>query len=140
MGVIPVIEMKPADNVQYYDKFVETIKKYGNPRKTVVISYSSVSLNELRKRDTHLTLGLLCSNISSHNIYYVKSLGNAFIDSSYHNITKSEITLCHKNNIKVGAWTVDDIVLANSLTKKWVDYLTTNKLLPHVNKQKLSVN
>ena len=138
-GVIPVIEMKPAANVQYYDKFVEAIKKYGNIQKTVVISYSSVSLNELRKRDSNLTLGLLCSSITNSNINYVKSLGNSFIDSSYHNITKSEVILCHKNNIKVGAWTVDDIVVANSLTHKGVDYLTTNKLLPHVKKQEVSI-
>ena len=139
-ALIPVIEMKPADNVKYYDKFIQIIKKHGNIEKTIVISSSAISLNELRKRDTHLTLGLICSNITNENIYYVKSLGNAFIDSSYHNITKSEVHLCHENNIKVGAWTVDDIILARSLTQKGVDYLTTNKLLPQVTNQKVSIN
>jgi len=139
-GLVPVIEMKPADNVKYYDKFIKAIKKHGNIEKTIVISSSSISLNELRKRDTYLTLGLICSNITNENIYYVKSLGNAFIDSSYHNITKSEISLCHRNNIKVGAWTVDDIVLARDLTQKGVDYLTTNKLLPHETNQEVSIN
>lgn len=129
-GLVSVIEMKPANNIQYYDKFIETIKKYGSIDKTVVISSSFTSLNELRKRDIYLTLGLICPNITDDNINYVKALGNAFIDCSFNNITSSEVTLCHKNNIKVGAWTVDNKALADKLIQKGVDYLTTNKLVP----------
>lgn len=127
-GMVPVIDMKPADNLKYYDKFLEILKKYGNIEKTIVISSSATSLNELRKRDTYLTLGLICSNINNSNIYYVKTLGNAFIDCSSHNITNSAVILCHENNIKIGAWIVDDKALADKLIKKGVDFLTTNKL------------
>lgn len=136
--LIPVIEMKPSDNLKYYDKFLKILKEYGNIEKDVVISYSMVSLNELRKRDINLTLGLICSNITDSNIYYVRTLGNAFIDCSSSNITRSEVVSCHKNGIKVGAWTVDSIVLANSLIQKGVDYLTTNKLLPKADIQEVS--
>jgi len=139
-GIVPIIDMKPADNFQYYDKFMNIVKKYGNIEKTVVISTSDISLSELRKRNTYLTLGFLCTDITESNISFVKSLGNAFINSSSHNITKNEVTLCHKNNIKVGAWTVDNRVLASSLIEKGVDYLTTNKLLPEYSKQKVAIN
>ena len=131
-GMVPVIDMKPADNFQYYDKFIQILKKYGNIKEIIVISSSQASLDELRKRDTYLTLGLLCSNITNANIYFVKTLGNAFINSSSKNITRGEVTLCHQNNIKVGVWIVDDITLANILIKNGVDYLTTNKLLPEM--------
>ena len=133
-GLVPVIHMKTSDNLQYYDKFIEIIKKYGNIEKVIVISSSTLSLNELRKRDTYLTLGFLCTDITNPNIYFVKSLGNAFINSSSHNITKSEVVLCHEDNIKVGVWTVDNIDLANRLIQKKVDYLTTDELLPSVKK------
>lgn len=139
-GLIAVIEMKPSDNLLYYNSFIEIVKKDGDLQKTIVISSSMKSLNELRKRDTNLTLGLICSNITNANIYNVKSLGNAFIDSSYHNITKSEVILCHENNIKVGAWTVDETSLARDLSQMGVDYLTTNKLLPEGKKQQISIN
>ncbi len=69
---------------------------------------STDSLNELRKFDSYSTLGLICHNINQKNIDYVKALGNAFIDCSYTKITKNKVDLCHENNIKVGAWTVDD--------------------------------
>ena len=137
--MVPIIDMKPADNIKYYDKFIKTIKKYGNIEKTVVISSSDLSLSELRKRDTYLTLGYLCSDITSSNIYFVKTLGNAFINSLSSNITKNEVNVCHENDIKVGAQTVDNIVLAQSLIEKGVDYLTTNKLLPDVKKQVVAI-
>jgi glycerophosphoryl diester phosphodiesterase len=127
-----VIDMKPADNLQYYDEFMKILYKYGNIEKTIVILPSMDSLNELRERDTYLNLGLICSNINNSNIYYVKTLGNAFIDCSSKNITSSAVILCHKNNIKVGAWTVDDKVSADKLRLIGVDFLTTNKLLPSV--------
>ena len=132
--MISVIEMKSTDNLQYYSNFIKTIKKYGNIKKTVVISSSSVSLSELRKLDAHLNLGLICPNIIDSNIYFVKTLRNAFIDTPYPDITLSKVILCHENNIKVGVWTVDDEILANSLIEKEVDYLTTNKLLPKIKK------
>ena len=139
-GLVPIIEMKYDDNFQYYDKFIKTIKKYGDLNKTVVISSSQLSLRELRKRNSYLTLGLICSDITKENVNFVKTLQNAFIDSSYHNITKSEVLLCHGNNIKVGVWTVDDGILANKLIQKGVDYLTTDKLVPEPEKQHVPVN
>jgi len=139
-GLIPIIDMKPASNYKYYDRFIKIVEKYGNIEKTVVISSSRESLRELRKRNTYLTLGLVCPNITDSNINFVKSLGNAFINSSCRNITSSQVTLCHENNIKVGAWTVDDILIADSLIQKGVDYLTTNKLLPEVKQQRLLAN
>ena len=138
-GLVAIIEMKPSDNLQYYDKFIKIIKEYGNIEKTVVISSSRTSLNELRKRDIYLPLGLICSDINSSNIYYAKALGNAFIDCSTHKITSSDVTLCHENNIKVGAWTVDNVELNNSLVKKGVDFITTNKLWLEVKKKQISV-
>jgi glycerophosphoryl diester phosphodiesterase len=136
-GVVPIIEMKPANNLKYYDKFIKIIKKYRNIKDTIVISASRASLSELRKRDAYLTLGLICPSITDSNIKFVKTLGNAFIDSSYLNITRSQVMLCHENNIKVGAWTVDDTALASSLIEKGVDYITTNNLLPEIKKQEV---
>ena len=129
-GLTSVIEMKAADNLKYYDRFLEILKKYGNVDKIIVISFSRKSLNELRKRNGNLTLGLLCDDISETNINYVKTLSHAFIDCSYFKITKSKVDLCHMNNIKVGVWTIDDIALAKGIIEDGVDYLTTNKLVP----------
>lgn len=128
-GLTPVIEMKSANNLQYYDKFIDTIKKYEDINKTVVISLSTISLNELRKRDGQLTLGLICSDVTENTIDYVKALGNAFIDSSYYKITKNKVEMCHENNIKIGVWTVDGKDAANNLIKDGVDYLTMHFLI-----------
>ena len=139
-GMVPIIDMKPADNIKHYDKFIKIVKKYGNIEKTVVISSSNLILSELRKRNSYLTLGYLCSDITNSNIYFVKTLGNAFINSSFSNITRNKVNVSHENNIKVGAWTVDNKVLADSLIEKGVDYLTTNKLLPDGKKQEVVTN
>lgn len=136
-GIVPIIEMKTSDNLVYYDKFIKIIKKYGDIQKTVVISFSSVSLDELRRRDTNLTLGLLCNNINSFNIEYVKTLGNAFIDCAYKNIDINVVTLCHESNIKVGVWTVNDVELVKDLIKKGVDFITTDKQLLEVKEQEV---
>jgi glycerophosphoryl diester phosphodiesterase len=134
-GIVPIIEMKTADNLVYYDRFIKIIKKYGSIQKTVVISFSTVSLDELRKRDTNLTLGLLCNDINSFNIEYVKTLGNAFIDCSYINIDDKSVALCHESNIKVGVWTVNNIEIANDLIKRGVDFITTDNQLLEVKEQ-----
>jgi glycerophosphoryl diester phosphodiesterase len=133
-GLVAVIEMKPADNLQYYNKFIEIIKKYGDIKKVIVTSTSKVRLNELRKRDANLTLGLICSIINDSNINYVKKLRNAYIECQYPNVTRDAVVICHKNNIKIGAWVIDDKALADKLIQTGVDIITTNKLLPNAKK------
>ncbi len=132
--VTPVIEMKEANNIQYYDKFLDIINKYGDIKDTVVISFSTTSLKELRHRNSSLALGLLCNDITQERLECVQALGNTFIDSCASSITKEKVDLCHSSNIKVGAWTVDDISKANVLMEDKVDYLTTNRLLPRLPK------
>jgi glycerophosphoryl diester phosphodiesterase len=125
-GVTPVIEMKPANNKKYYSEFISEIKLYDKTNNVVVISLSRSSLNKLHELDSNLTLGLICSEINKEDIGYVKSIKNGFLDCWYKNIDKKSIDLCHKSNIKVGVWTIDDKLLANKYEKYGADYLTTD--------------
>lgn len=129
-GITPIIELKPANNENYYSKFISEIKLYNNSDKVMVISLSSASLNKLRNLDSNLTLGLICENITKENIDYVKMLGNAFLDCCNKQMDKASIDLCHKSKIKIGVWLVNGNPLANKYMKDGVDYLTTNNLLP----------
>jgi len=129
-GLVPIIEMKPANNEKYYSKFISEVNLYNRSDKVIVISLSSTSLNKLRHLDSNLNLGFICSNINKENIDFVKMLGNAFLDCSNKQMDKASIELCHKSNIKVGVWMVNGSLLANEYEKDGVDYLTTNNLLP----------
>ena len=61
-------------------EFLILINNFKGGSKLMAKKYiSRTSLNELRKRDIYLSLGLICSDINS-----------------------SEVTLCHENNIKEG--------------------------------------
>jgi len=50
------------------------------------------------------------------------------VDVYYKNIDKDFINECHKNNIKVNVWTVDDPLEASYLIDLGVDYITSNIL------------
>lgn len=129
-GMVSVIEMKSGDEFQYYDKFFEIVRKYGDMKKTILTSVSIKVLNEFRTRDADVTLGYICRIINDSDIDTVKKLGNAYIECAYPNVTKSSVDLCHKNNIKIGAWTVDDKAIADKLIKIGVDIITTNRIGP----------
>lgn len=131
-GMVSIIEMKPGDNLQYYDKFLEIIKNYGDTKKIIVTSYSKTVLNKLRKLDNDLILGFICDNVNYSNINYVKKLGNAYIECIYTNVTKNAVDLCHENDIKLGAWNIDNKDIAENLIQTGVDIISTNFILPCV--------
>ena len=67
---------------------------------------------------------LLCDFKDEHLDTLLKY--NLDLDVHYPKIDEDRIKLCHKNNIKVNIWTVNDQNIANKYAAWGVDFITTN--------------
>ena len=123
--MVPVIEIKGASQNSDYDTFVNLIKKHGFESKSIVISFSSAALQEVRNRSPKIMVQLV-GGITQTNIDFVKSLGNAGLDPSKTGLTKALIEQAHAENILVNTWTVNSHQEAKTLTNYGVDFITTD--------------
>lgn len=128
-GLVPVVEIKEDTYTkENLDKFIKIIRELGLENKCVVICFSKEICTEIRKRSKAIAIQVLLT-ISQVNLDFVKSLGNAGIDTDTGNVNKQLIELAHSNGILVNVWTVNDQLTANRLIDWGVDFITTDKLV-----------
>lgn len=127
-NMYPVIEIKGKNNVEHYDKIVESVNNHKMP--AVYISFSANNLKEMRKL-TDVDMFYLVQAIEDKHIETAKKIGNCGIDF---NAGKQEnfenngemITKIMSEGLKAGAWTIDDLETMQALVDLGVEYITTD--------------
>lgn len=139
-NLIPIIELKWTngiysnnENVADYDysnldKLVDYIKKYNLYNKAVVMSSMRGCLNYLRMNYPILQLQWLCtSNVIDYIDWCMEK--NISIDVIYTSCTKEVVDKCHKHNLIVNIWTLNDENLLNKYVEMGVDMVTSDYLI-----------
>ena len=131
LNLVPIIEVKNTGIEDGVITALSTILyKMNMWNNVVIISFGKEELKALRTRNKDVTLAYLTEAnkpITDGDINFVKSLGNACINCHGSNIiTQEMIDDCHKKNIPVMVWTIDNETDRELFETLGVDAITTN--------------
>lgn len=127
------IEIKNGPIIQkgIEEKLLKMINKYGYNDRVMVSSFDHLSLKRLYDLDQNIKIGLIF-HINLINLFeYIKNTGIKpySIHPNHFYITKDMIEEAHRQDIKVFAYTIDDVSLGNKYKDKGVDGIITNRPL-----------
>ena len=128
--IVPVIEIKKCD-VQYLPTLKEALDEYGLSDKAVIISFEKEYMEEYRKLESEIEMLYLSTIPTKADIDWCIE-NNSGINFNCWCLYRSffAIRYAKKNNVKIGAWTVDNPVFADVMVLMGAEYITTNKILP----------
>lgn len=128
VGIIPQIEIK-AGSEEKLQEILELLDKYALRENAIIISFNVDMLRKVRALDESIELWYLVEEITDESLKECKS--NSFALAFNH--LKNDDTSVKKvleAQIKVCAWTVDDIEALERLYQLGVKYFTTNSITP----------
>ncbi|WP_025724698.1 glycerophosphodiester phosphodiesterase [Acholeplasma granularum] len=122
---VAIIELKVIFKPHQLTMLFDEIKIRNYLDKVIIISFHMDNLINIRKLYPDLTLQFLSSKFNQ-DIF--KNLIDYHLELSlYHEaITKDIIEEMHKNNLKVAAWTVNNLTSIERLVEIGIDYITTD--------------
>lgn len=127
-GSVPVIEIK-VPSIPYttteLDEFVNIVRKHGFEYKSIMISGGFDICTEIRNRSKTIVIQPLAL-ITQTNLDFVKSLGNAGIDTDATKVTKEEVELAHNQGILVNCFTSKNADDAQRLADIGLDFITVD--------------
>ncbi len=128
--IFPVIEIKKCD-VQYLPELKKTLDRLELSQKAVLISFEEEYLEKYRELDENIQMLLLVSSVEKESIDWCIE-HKAGINFFYGMLYKSTGALkyARENGVKIGVWTVDNIVFEDIMVLFGAEIITTNKLLP----------
>lgn len=121
-----VIELKGENNTEYYNEIVDMVKKY--QVEAVYISFHIENLRAVREL-TDDQVYFLTQKITEEDIELAKSIENCGIDFNANkkkNFKSGMLDKCKEENIKLGAWTVNDSEVLGELVNNDVTLITTD--------------
>lgn len=128
--IVPVIEIKKCDP-KYLPSLKEIVDSYGLSEKAVFISFTKEYLTEYKELDENATILYLCSVPTKDDINFCIE-HNFGINFYYKALIRCApaIIYAKKNNVPIGAWTVDNTVFADVMALFGAEFITTNKITP----------
>ncbi len=120
----PIVELKQLFYTDQMKEILHIIDEEGMLEETTFISFCHEDLLILKKLGINKIQYLTCE-FNKPLVAALKAI-DAELDIYYGNLTRDDIRLLHENNIKVNAWTINDMETANNLVEAGLDYLTTN--------------
>ena len=130
--MVPVIELKGANNVEHYDEIVALVEKYDLADKVVYISFHIENLYAMRQL-SDAPIYYLASVIDEDAIKDALSIGGKCgidFDGRKDDNTQEIIKECQDKGLLMGAWTIDKEGDLNRLLDWGVTLITTNAIKP----------
>ena len=128
-GMVPVIELKSANNTEYYSEITDMLAGYPD-LEPVFISFHYEDLTAMRAL-TDAPCWYLVQEITDEDIGLALDLGgDCGIDFNYakEKNTDEVIKKCIDSGLTTGAWTVNDPAAVERLAALGVEYITTDNI------------
>lgn len=109
------------------EKTYRMVKKNGLLEKVIFSSFNHYSCHDLKEIDRDCKTGILYSDGIYKPYKYAEELPADAIHPYRLLVNKQIVDACHRRNIKVNVWTVDDFKEAKMLMDMGVDCIMTNK-------------
>lgn len=129
-NMIPVIELKGANNTEHYDEIVASVNEKGLADTVVYISFHIENLKVMREL-SDAPLYYLASVIDNQAIEDALSLGGKCgidFDGRKEENTQEIVQQCLDKGLLVGAWTIDKPEDLNRMLDWGVTLITTNAI------------
>jgi glycerophosphoryl diester phosphodiesterase len=103
------------------------LKNYPIKSNVIIMSFDNIILEEIHKQDSSFPLVYLTYLPKSVNYFLKKIRFTPYaLGMFYPTITKRKVFSSHKKQIKVFAWTVNDLIVQKKLSKIGVDGIITD--------------
>ncbi len=128
--IFPVIEIKNCDP-EKLPVLIETLEEYGLIDRAVLIAFNSEYLEICRELNKDIQMLSLVTSPKKADIDWCIE-HNAGINFCYAYLafSTSALRYARENSVKIGVWTVDNIVFEDIMVLSGAEIITTNKLLP----------
>ena len=130
-NMVPVIELKGANNTEHYDEIVASVAERNLTDKVVYISFHLENLKKLRELSADSTLYYLVQTIDEQAINDALSLGGKCgidFNGNREANTKEIIQQCFDKGLLMGAWTIDTQESLDRMLDCGVTLITTNAI------------
>lgn len=118
-------------------KVAELIAKFNLRNRTIVSSFSTLSLLKIKRIDKNIQTGILYSSSTNRLILFAKFFKMDAIHPWYQNVNRYMKKIAARNNIKINTYTVDDPVEMKKLANIGVEGIITN--VPDVALKELNI-
>ncbi|MBR2876309.1 MAG: glycerophosphodiester phosphodiesterase, partial [Clostridia bacterium] len=105
------------------------LEKYDLKDEAIIISFKEQMIKTVRSLDEDIELWYLCEEITDYEVSSAKENNFAVAFNSKKNDDEA-IKKAGKENVKLCAWTVDELDELERLYNCGVKYITTNSIIP----------
>ena len=125
-----VINIEIKNNIISYQDIEERtiimIKKKNLEKKVICSSFNHYSIHRIKQIAPEIKTGLLYVSTLYQPWLYSRGLSAEAIHPYYQSISPEVIRICHRNNIEVNVWTVDEFHMIKKMIQNKVDMIITN--------------
>lgn len=124
LSKVAVIEIKPEMSTVAIASLIEEIDKNYSIEKAMIISFSKENLLKVREV-SEITLQYLINDDVNESMDFClnNKINPSFV---WGRVDIIQVEKAHKNNLKVGVWTVNDSIVNNYMKTMGVDYITSD--------------
>lgn len=127
MKIVPQIEIKNGSQ-EKLQEILNLLDKYNLREQAIIISFNIDAIKTIRKLDEKIEIWYLVEEITDSEMD--ECVNNNFALAFNHKKNTEEIIkIASEKNIKLCAWTVDDIKIIEQLYNMGVKYITTNAVI-----------
>ncbi len=127
MKIVPQIEIKNGSQ-EKLQEILNLLDKYNLREQAIIISFNIDAIKTIRELDDKIEIWYLVEEITDNEIN--ECVNNNFALAFNHKKNKKEkIRIASDKNIKLCAWTVDDVKVIEQLYNMGVKYITTNAVI-----------
>lgn len=109
------------------DKTIAMVKDFGVEDRVIFSSFNHNSVIKVKNIDSKLKCGFLNSNALADPEEYCKKHGVEYYHISYLGLENDTIQNCHKEDVGLNIWTVDDTRMMEKLIEDKVNGIITNE-------------
>lgn len=120
-----IIELKFPMTHQKFKKLYDLIESYGYIEHTIFISFIIDNLLHVRCLNTSIEVQYLTDQFDDFILQMLKRY-QINLSIHYSKVNLEMVQLIHKHHLKIGVWTVNDLITAEKMINFGVDYITTD--------------
>ena len=129
MKIIPQIEIKNGSK-EKLGEILDLLEKYDLKENAMIISFNEEMLLKVRELDKDIELWYLVEEITGESIASCFTYNYALAFNYKKNDAEAIKNAVEYEQLKLCAWTVDDLEILEELYNLGVKYITTNSIIP----------